>query len=76
MPRHARTDLTLQGDERFGHVARKDAYLVFRSICKLALKDLPDRDVIDKTSHDLRSKILSLDVGRLVPPVSYYPVPP
>jgi hypothetical protein len=45
--------------ELYGHVHRKDAFLVLRSICKLALKDLPERD---GASHDLRSKLLSLDV--------------
>lgn len=59
-------------DERFGHVYRRDAYLVFRSICKLALKDLPDRELLDKNSHDLRSKILSLDVC----PPRVFPVAP
>eukprot|EP00047_Mylnosiga_fluctuans_P017396 m.61060 g.61060 ORF g.61060 m.61060 type:complete len:1686 (-) comp7058_c0_seq3:111-5168(-) len=53
-------------EEKFGHVHRKDAYLVFRSICKLALKDLSDRESLDKASHELRSKILSLDLQLLI----------
>ena len=30
---------------RFGHVYRKDAFLVFRSMCKLSMKELPNKDV-------------------------------
>jgi brefeldin A-inhibited guanine nucleotide-exchange protein len=47
---------------RFGHVYRKDAFLVFRSMCKLSMKELPNKDVIDAKSHELRSKILSLEL--------------
>jgi len=32
---------------RFGHVYRKDAFLVFRSMCKLSMKELPNKDVRD-----------------------------
>lgn len=53
-------------NELYGHVHRKDAFLVLRSICKLALKDLPDRESIDRSSHDLRSKLLSLDLQLMI----------
>ena len=45
----------------FSHVTQKDAYLVFRSLCKLSMKPLPDGQP-DPKSHELRSKILSLQL--------------
>lgn len=44
---------------KFAHVLQKDAFLVFRALCKLSMKPLPD-GVPDPKSHELRSKILSL----------------
>lgn len=64
-------------DARFGHVYRKDAFLVFRSMCKLSMKDMPTKDQVprrerphlltlwlqvDTRSHELRSKVLSLEL--------------
>ena len=46
---------------RFTHVCQKDAYLVFRSLCKLSMKLLPE-GYLDPKSHELRSKILSLQL--------------
>ncbi|RWS13810.1 brefeldin A-inhibited guanine nucleotide-exchange protein 1-like isoform X6 [Dinothrombium tinctorium] len=46
---------------KFNHVTQKDAYLVFRSLCKLSMKPLPD-GYPDPKSHELRSKILSLQL--------------
>ncbi|XP_054153411.1 brefeldin A-inhibited guanine nucleotide-exchange protein 1-like [Oppia nitens] len=43
----------------FTHVLQKDAFLVFRSLCKLSMKPLPD-GYPDPKSHELRSKLLSL----------------
>jgi brefeldin A-inhibited guanine nucleotide-exchange protein len=45
----------------FTHVLQKDAFLVFRSLCKLSMKPLPDGHP-DPKSHELRSKILSLQL--------------
>lgn len=45
----------------FAHIAQKDAFLVFRSLCKLSMKPLPD-GTPDPKSHELRSKILSLQL--------------
>ena len=45
----------------FTHVLQKDAFLVFRSLCKLSMKPLPDGHP-DPKSHELRSKILSLQM--------------
>ncbi|XP_044734838.1 brefeldin A-inhibited guanine nucleotide-exchange protein 1 isoform X2 [Chrysoperla carnea] len=44
---------------KFAHVLQKDAFLVFRALCKLSMKPLPD-GTPDPKSHELRSKILSL----------------
>ncbi|XP_024084043.1 brefeldin A-inhibited guanine nucleotide-exchange protein 1 isoform X3 [Cimex lectularius] len=43
----------------FTHILQKDAFLVFRTLCKLSMKPLPD-GMIDPKCHELRSKILSL----------------
>lgn len=44
---------------KFTHILQKDAFLVFRALCKLSMKPLPD-GTPDPKSHELRSKILSL----------------
>ncbi|XP_013378695.1 brefeldin A-inhibited guanine nucleotide-exchange protein 1 isoform X2 [Lingula anatina] len=45
----------------FSHILQKDAFLVFRSLCKLSMKPLSDGPP-DPKSHELRSKILSLQL--------------
>uniref|UniRef100_A0A673C2I4 SEC7 domain-containing protein n=1 Tax=Sphaeramia orbicularis TaxID=375764 RepID=A0A673C2I4_9TELE len=55
---------TLQGPHsaaRFSHILQKDAFLVFRSLCKLSMKPLADGPP-DPKSHELRSKIVSLQL--------------
>ncbi|XP_072315866.1 brefeldin A-inhibited guanine nucleotide-exchange protein 2 [Eucyclogobius newberryi] len=49
------------GTTRFSHVLQKDAFLVFRSLCKLSMKPLADGPP-DPKSHELRSKIVSLQL--------------
>uniref|UniRef100_A0A146LI66 Brefeldin A-inhibited guanine nucleotide-exchange protein 2 n=2 Tax=Lygus hesperus TaxID=30085 RepID=A0A146LI66_LYGHE len=44
---------------QFTHILQKDAFLVFRALCKLSMKPLPEGNV-DPKCHELRSKILSL----------------
>ncbi|XP_055681945.1 brefeldin A-inhibited guanine nucleotide-exchange protein 1 [Lutzomyia longipalpis] len=44
---------------KFTHILQKDAFLVFRALCKLSMKPLPD-GTPDPKSHELRSKVLSL----------------
>uniref|UniRef100_T1HYH6 Mon2/Sec7/BIG1-like dimerisation and cyclophilin-binding domain-containing protein n=1 Tax=Rhodnius prolixus TaxID=13249 RepID=T1HYH6_RHOPR len=44
---------------QFSHILQKDAFLVFRALCKLSMKPLPEGN-IDPKCHELRSKILSL----------------
>lgn len=38
----------------------KDAFLVFRAMCKLSIKTLPPEQIADLKSHGMRSKLLSL----------------
>ncbi|XP_061181615.1 brefeldin A-inhibited guanine nucleotide-exchange protein 1-like isoform X3 [Saccostrea echinata] len=45
----------------FSHILQKDAFLVFRSLCKLSMKPLADGPP-DPKSHELRSKALSLQL--------------
>ncbi|XP_031422600.1 brefeldin A-inhibited guanine nucleotide-exchange protein 2 isoform X2 [Clupea harengus] len=55
---------TLQGSQssaRFSHILQKDAFLVFRSLCKLSMKPLADGPP-DPKSHELRSKVVSLQL--------------
>ena len=46
---------------KFANIYQKDAFLIFRSLCKLSMKPLPDGPP-DPKSHELRSKILSLQL--------------
>uniref|UniRef100_A0A3P8YFQ9 SEC7 domain-containing protein n=1 Tax=Esox lucius TaxID=8010 RepID=A0A3P8YFQ9_ESOLU len=46
---------------KFSHILQKDAFLVFRSLCKLSMKPLSDGPT-DPKSHELRSKVLSLQL--------------
>uniref|UniRef100_A0A671KAK6 Brefeldin A-inhibited guanine nucleotide-exchange protein 2-like n=1 Tax=Sinocyclocheilus anshuiensis TaxID=1608454 RepID=A0A671KAK6_9TELE len=55
---------TIQGNQtaaRFSHILQKDAFLVFRSLCKLSMKPLADGPP-DPKSHELRSKVVSLQL--------------
>uniref|UniRef100_A0A8C8DDZ6 SEC7 domain-containing protein n=1 Tax=Oncorhynchus tshawytscha TaxID=74940 RepID=A0A8C8DDZ6_ONCTS len=56
--------LSMQGGQntaRFSHILQKDAFLVFRSLCKLSMKPLADGPP-DPKSHELRSKVVSLQL--------------
>ncbi|CAH8874145.1 unnamed protein product [Trichobilharzia szidati] len=44
------------------HITQKDAFLVFRSLCRLAVKDFTGSDSSDTKSHAVRSKSLSLQL--------------
>ncbi|TRZ01931.1 hypothetical protein DNTS_012385 [Danionella cerebrum] len=46
---------------RFSHILQKDAFLVFRSLCKLSMKPLAEGPP-DPKSHELRSKVVSLQL--------------
>ena len=56
--RVAEANLALEKD---ADLAVKDAFLIFRAMCKLSVKDL-DTDNVDMRSHLVRSKLLSLHV--------------
>ncbi|KAK3116433.1 guanine nucleotide exchange protein for ADP-robosylation factor [Teratosphaeriaceae sp. CCFEE 6253] len=49
-------------DEEEDEIYAKDAYLVFRAMCKLATKSLRPEDVVDNKSQGMRSKLLSLHI--------------
>ncbi|XP_041101817.1 brefeldin A-inhibited guanine nucleotide-exchange protein 1-like isoform X2 [Polyodon spathula] len=53
--------VTTGADAKFSHILQKDAFLVFRSLCKLSMKPLSDGPP-DPKSHELRSKVLSLQL--------------
>lgn len=63
VPSQESMDVGNDGDNKvtaqFTHILQKDAFLVFRALCKLSMKPLPDGQP-DPKSHELRSKILSL----------------
>lgn len=46
----------------FAHASQKDAFLVLRSLCRLAMKPLANTNPADPRSHELRSKIFSLQL--------------
>ncbi|XP_052337632.1 brefeldin A-inhibited guanine nucleotide-exchange protein 2-like isoform X3 [Oncorhynchus keta] len=51
----------VQNTVGFSHILQKDAFLVFRSLCKLSMKPLADGSP-DPKSHELRSKVVSLQL--------------
>lgn len=62
-PSHENAEMSSENENiaatKFTHVLQKDAFLVFRALCKLSMKPLPEGQP-DPKSHELRSKILSL----------------
>lgn len=63
IPSQESMEVQSEGDNivtaKFTHILQKDAFLVFRALCKLSMKPLPDGQP-DPKSHELRSKVLSL----------------
>lgn len=63
VPSQESVEVHSEGDNvvtaKFSHILQKDAFLVFRALCKLSMKPLPE-GVPDERSHELRSKVLSL----------------
>ncbi|XP_054286220.1 brefeldin A-inhibited guanine nucleotide-exchange protein 1-like isoform X2 [Macrosteles quadrilineatus] len=63
VPSQESVDVSNDGDSKsspqFTHILQKDAFLVFRALCKLSMKPLSEGQP-DPKSHELRSKILSL----------------
>uniref|UniRef100_A0A803VA33 ARF guanine nucleotide exchange factor 2 n=1 Tax=Ficedula albicollis TaxID=59894 RepID=A0A803VA33_FICAL len=63
-PGQGETETDVSGHQaaaRFSHVLQKDAFLVFRSLCKLSMKPLGEGPP-DPKSHELRSKVVSLQL--------------
>ncbi|KAI9805094.1 MAG: hypothetical protein M1825_000928 [Sarcosagium campestre] len=57
----ASEDSSLAADEdEEDEIYIKDAFLVFRAMCKLSIKTLPTDQLMDIKSHGMRSKLLSL----------------
>lgn len=65
IPSQESVDVASENDNsvtaKFTHILQKDAFLVFRALCKLSMKPLPE-GTPDPKSHELRSKILSLEL--------------
>ncbi|CAN8073761.1 unnamed protein product [Agarophyton chilense] len=53
---------TEEGDTHFASILQKDAYLLFRALCKLSAKEVSEANSWDAVS--LRSKLLSLELIR------------
>uniref|UniRef100_A0A8C7MS16 ARF guanine nucleotide exchange factor 2 n=1 Tax=Oncorhynchus kisutch TaxID=8019 RepID=A0A8C7MS16_ONCKI len=60
-PEECKTEEDVANTARFSHILQKDAFLVFRSLCKLSMKPLADGPP-DPKSHELRSKVVSLQL--------------
>ncbi|RPB14358.1 Sec7-domain-containing protein [Morchella conica CCBAS932] len=58
--RNAQPSGSTSVEEDEDEVFTKDAFLVFRAMCKLSIKTLPAEQVADLKSHGMRSKLLSL----------------
>lgn len=56
-----RVDEANKASEKDEDLAVKDAFLIFRSMCKLSIKSL-DSETLDMRSHSVRSKLLSLHI--------------
>ena len=53
-------------DEEEDEVFVKDAFLVFRSMCRLSVKILPQDQLQDLRSQNMRSKLVSLSIIRML----------
>lgn len=61
-PDHAPSGSAISSEEHDDEdeIFIKDAFLVFRAMCKLSIKTLPPEQIADLKSHGMRSKLLSL----------------
>ncbi|OBA23562.1 Sec7-domain-containing protein [Metschnikowia bicuspidata var. bicuspidata NRRL YB-4993] len=57
----ARVSEANRASEKDEDLVVKDAFLIFRAMCKLSVKDL-EADSVDMRSHSVRSKLLSLHI--------------
>lgn len=56
-----RVDAANQANDSDEDVVVKDAFLIFRAMCKLSVKDI-ETETLDMRSHSVRSKLLSLNI--------------
>ena len=61
-PEGTAADSVLSDDEEEDEIYVKDAFLVFRAMCKLSTKPLRVEDAVDIKSQGMRSKLLSLHI--------------
>ncbi|KAK4553676.1 guanine nucleotide exchange protein for ADP-robosylation factor [Recurvomyces mirabilis] len=59
---HGEGSEVLSEDDEEDEIYAKDAYLVFRAMCKLSTKSLRPEDAVDNKSQGMRSKLLSLHI--------------
>jgi len=59
-------DSVLSEDDEEDEIYVKDAFLVFRAMCKLSIKPLRVEDAVDIKSQGMRSKLLSLHIVHTV----------
>jgi len=62
----ATSDSADSTQEEEDEVFVKDAFLVFRAMCKLSIKTLPPEQIADLKSHGMRSKLLSLHLIHVI----------
>jgi brefeldin A-inhibited guanine nucleotide-exchange protein len=62
----AASDSSESSQEDEDEVYVKDAFLVFRAMCKLSIKSLPAEQIADLKSHGMRSKLLSLHLIHVI----------
>ena len=65
-PSDAASDSAESTQEDEDEVYIKDAFLVFRAMCKLSIKTLPPEQIADLKSHGMRSKLLSLHLIHVI----------
>lgn len=65
-PSDSASDSADSAQEEEDEVFIKDAFLVFRAMCKLSIKTLPAEQIADLKSHGMRSKLLSLHLIHVI----------
>ena len=59
-------EIGLEDEEDEDEIYVKDAFLVFRSMCRLSTKILPQEQLQDLRSQNMRSKLISLSILRML----------
>jgi brefeldin A-inhibited guanine nucleotide-exchange protein len=59
---NGRSDLDHVSEDEEDEIFVRDAYLVFRAMCKLAMKSIPVEQAMDVKSQGMRSKLISLHI--------------